>query len=247
MFSVNMVPAVTVNKYRLRVRHESDKSDGCSCHYIAKMISGEGRFVTADNEMIVRPGDYFYIPQGLVYRSYWRGEDAIWWDSFGFMIMPPDGEGFGMRKFVPNGEAARLFDEIVSIGEANCRSTGLLYLMINEMIPSLSSESKRVDPLIDKATGFMKEHPEEPISKVARFCSVSESGLYAAFRASGTTPVSVRLDHKLGMAVNLLRTTDLPVEAIAEKCSFGSANYLIRLLKKRTGKTTRELRARDFM
>lgn len=53
MFSVNMVPAVTVNKYRLRVRHESDKSDGCSCHYIAKMISGEGRFVTADNEMIV--------------------------------------------------------------------------------------------------------------------------------------------------------------------------------------------------
>ena len=37
------------------------------------------------------------------------------------------------------------------------------------------------------------------------------------------------------------------IEEIAERCSFGSANYLIRLLKKRTGKTTRELRTRNFM
>ena len=247
MFSVGMETAVTINKYRLSVRHESDHSKGCPCHYIARMISGEGRFVSADGEMIVRPGDYFYIPQELGYRSYWRGEDAIWWDSFGFMLMPRDGGNFGMRKFVPSAEAVRLFDEIVSIGEVNCRSVGLVYLLMSEIIPSLSSDSDRPDPLVAKATEYMRAHLSEPISKVARFCNVSESGLYAAFRAAGTTPVSVRLEHQLGMAMRLLKTTDLPVEEIAERCSFGSANYLIRLLKKRTGKTTRELRTRNFM
>lgn len=247
MFMIENEPAVTINKFRLSVRHERDHSRGCPCHYIARMISGEGRFVSAEGEMIVRPGDYFYIPQGLGYRSYWRGDDAIWWDSFGFMLMPRDGGNFGMRKFIPSAEAARLFDEIVSIGEVNCRSVGLVYLLMSEIIPSLSSDADRPDPLVTKATEYMRAHLSEPISKVARFCNVSESGLYAAFRAAGTTPVSVRLEYQLGIAMRLLKTTDLPVDEIAERCSFGSANYLIRLLKKRTGKTTRELRNRNFM
>lgn len=247
MFNVGMETAMTINKYRLSVRHESDHSRGCPCHYIARMISGEGRFVSDDGEMIVRPGDYFYIPQGLGYRSYWRGEDAIEWDSFGFMLMPKEGNGFSMRKFIPSAEAARLFDEIVSIGEVNCRSVGLVYLLMSEIIPSLSSDADRPDPLVTKATEYMRANLSEPISKVARYCNVSESGLYAAFRSVGTTPVSVRLEYQLGMSLRLLKTTDLPVEEIAERCSFGSANYLIRLLKKRTGKTTRELRTRNFM
>ncbi|MBQ8415607.1 MAG: helix-turn-helix transcriptional regulator, partial [Clostridia bacterium] len=77
----------------------------------------------------------------------------------------------------------------------------------------------------------------------ARFCRVSESGLYATFRSEwNCTPIVMWHRVQIEKAVNLLFSTDLSVEEISTRLEFCSASYFRKVFKEITGQTPREVR-----
>ncbi|MGW1762451.1 GlxA family transcriptional regulator [Streptomyces mirabilis] len=123
------------------------------------------------------------------------------------------------------------------------------YLVIDERpsqavytIPSALAQS---DPTIAAFELWVRTHIDEPvtITEAARALGVSERTLQRTVqRVLGTSPVRYIQDLRVERASHLLRTTDLPLEAIARQVGYEHANTLRVLLRRRTGHTTTALR-----
>jgi transcriptional regulator GlxA family with amidase domain len=125
------------------------------------------------------------------------------------------------------------------------------YLIIDERpsqsaytIPSALAQS---DPAVAAFERWVRDRLAEPISipEAARAIGMSERTLQRATqRVLGTSPVRFIQDMRIEQAAHLLRTTDLPLEAISRQVGYEHANTLRVLLRERTGQTTRTLRSR---
>ena len=99
--------------------------------------------------------------------------------------------------------------------------------------------------MIWKTEEFFRSHPNGGIGEAARRCGISESGLYALFQRSGrSTPNELRQKILVEKARELLVSTDRPVEEISRQLNFSSESYFLKILKKYTGLTPREIRKR---
>jgi len=224
--------------------HHTDNSRGITTNYLALMLDGEARLVSSDREISVVPGDIFFLPTGCRYHSYWRGTDIARWISLGFDDFPnPEGHRFPMQ-IIPAPKL--LHDDIRALTgcKPDCAAIGRFYTVFASLMPYMETEPRSSEQkLFDRAVSFMQKNPRVSIADVAKACSISESGLYAAFRAHGQTPVGARQRIQIENAVNLLHSTDLTIDAVASACGFTSSAYFLRVLKKHTGKSTREIRA----
>ncbi|MFN8623138.1 MAG: helix-turn-helix domain-containing protein [Chloroflexota bacterium] len=85
------------------------------------------------------------------------------------------------------------------------------------------------EPADDPIGATMRRLLEDParpvrVADLARAAAMSERSFLRRFRATtGTTPMEWLAHQRLTLAQQLLEGTDLPVEAIAERCGFGSA------------------------
>ncbi len=225
--------------------HNYDHSYGVSVNYLARIVDGTAVLRGENCELELQKGDLFFIPMGLKYRSFWSGEN-IGWDSVGFTLMPSEAR-YPLQKMSSTVEADELFERLYADSREGHLSVARIYTLIELLLAEMESDHPQRSSLVDRATKFMLASPELPLPEIARLCTVSTPGLYAAFRALGTTPVKVRLEAQVKHAVMLLTTTDLTTEAIAEKCGFGSVVYFYRVLKRFTGKTSRDFRRREVM
>ena len=231
---------IRINRYRY-----NDARIGAPLHYIAYMREGTGRLVGADRTVELAAGDFFYIPEGYPYQSYWKGEEVCRFDSYGFRHFPrPEGQAYPMQKMQADAEALMLLERLAQDKRIDCTSIGLFYQLLGCLMGRMDvgPESRKYQ-LVDAAENYMYEHTGYTAADVARHCGVSESTLYAAFReARGYTPTQAR--HRLlsERAVRLLTTTDMSVEAISEQLGFSSAIYFRKILAEQTGKTPRMIR-----
>ncbi|MBQ6893798.1 MAG: helix-turn-helix transcriptional regulator [Clostridia bacterium] len=111
------------------------------------------------------------------------------------------------------------------------------------------SRLERFDTLSDRLSPAMLQIEQrymEPLTVriLAHSCSMSESVFTRSFkRVYGCTPVQYLIKVRLEEAKELLATTDLSFEEIANSCGFKSAKYFGDMLKKNEHVTPRELRA----
>jgi len=228
----------------------NDARGGAPYHYIAYMRDGTGKLAGADRTIEVAAGDFFYIPDGYPYQSYWKGQDAIVFDSYGFRHFPrPDGQIYPMQKIRSDGQSMALLERLAADKRISCTSIGLFYQRLGCLMERmLVGPESRKYMIVDAAEDYMYEHIGYTAADVARHCGVSESTLYAAFReARAYTPTQAR--HRLlsEKAVRLLTTTDMSVEAISEQLGFSSSIYFRKILAEQTGKTPRMIRKeREF-
>ncbi|WP_369268879.1 GlxA family transcriptional regulator [Streptomyces sp. R11] len=125
------------------------------------------------------------------------------------------------------------------------------YLVVDER-PSqaaytITSALAQSDPTLAAFERWARLHLDQPISiaDAARTLGVSERTLQRIVRRTlGTSPVRFVQDLRVEHASHLLRTTDLPLEAIARKVGYEHANTLRILLRERTGATASSLRGR---
>ena len=224
--------------------HHTDNSKGIITNYLALMLDGEARFVSAEREMSVVSGDIFFLPSGCRYHSYWHGTDTARWISISFEDFPNPAEQRFPMQIIPAPQSMRGIIRALANRKPDCAAVGQLYSLFASLMPYMETEPRSSEQkLFDRAVSFMRENPRATIAEVAKACSISESGLYAAFRASGQTPVGARQQLQIENAVNLLHSTDLTIDAVASACGFTSSAYFLRVLKKLTGKSTREIRA----
>ncbi len=236
---------IDYNRFRLYRYHHTDYSKGVIYNYVARMLEGTAKICSPDRDIEIIPGDVFFIPMGLTYHSYWKGERIVW-DSLGVTHLPGE-QMYPLQKISTCSEMDELFEKMYENDTAETASIGLSYSLVELVLHGMEREKIPVNNLVERATRCMRESPTASIPEIAKRCHVSESGLYAAFRAIGTTPVTVRLEAQIKQAVSLLATTDLTVETIAEYCGFGSVVYFYRMLKRFTGKTSRDFRYRKLM
>ncbi len=113
------------------------------------------------------------------------------------------------------------------------------YIMLMELI---EPEGERV---VATAKAYIKAHLGEQMSveEIAAACGCSRTRLYEMFRSEAGVGVAHYIREKrLQEARNLLRTTDLPVTEVSEKCGFCDYNYFGRVYKKRFGVSPRKER-----
>jgi len=103
--------------------------------------------------------------------------------------------------------------------------------------------ANRKKQVLERAKNYMRRNPNCRISEIAKHCLVSESVLYEIFKSEeGETPNTLRQKILCEKAVELLSTTDRPVQEISEVLGFSSASYFRKQMHKYVGKTPREIR-----
>jgi transcriptional regulator GlxA family with amidase domain len=103
------------------------------------------------------------------------------------------------------------------------------------------------NPTVSAFESWVRAHLAEPLNvpHAARALGTSERTLQRALRRTlGTTPVRFAQDIRIEQACHLLRTTELPMEAIAHRVGYENGNTLRILLRERRGVTAGMLRRR---
>jgi AraC family transcriptional activator FtrA len=96
---------------------------------------------------------------------------------------------------------------------------------IERPVPRERAGGAKLAALLDAVRGALAE--DWPIARLARVAALSERGLHRRFReATGQSPGAWLLAERLSRAREILETTRLPVEEVAEAVGFGSAATL---------------------
>lgn len=96
---------------------------------------------------------------------------------------------------------------------------------VERPVPRERAGGSRLAPLLDRVRGALAE--EWDIARLAKEAALSPRGLHRRFREStGQSPGAWLLAERLARARDLLETTALPVEAVAEAAGFGTGAAL---------------------
>ena len=110
---------------------------------------------------------------------------------------------------------------------------------------AMPDQSAHADPVVERFEDWARRHLTDfTLAEAAHHVGASERTLERRMRAVlGKTPLSYVQDLRVEMAVFRLRTTKESIEQIAAAVGYGDGVTLRMLLRKKTGRGIRELRA----
>ena len=113
-------------------------------------------------------------------------------------------------------------------------------------IPSVIKNEHALQIRMQKMLAFINESYSRDItlSDIAGAASISKSEASRCFQSYlSTSPVNYLLNLRIQKAMQLLRSTEMTVEAVSLECCFGSSAYFCKLFRSRTGMTPRQYRS----
>lgn len=234
-------------EYRFKKSYRyTDARTGAEQHYIACMRKGRCRIVSEEGTIEVSQGEVFYVPKNLRYQSYWYGEDAICFDSFGFHFFPnPEERVYPLQVISSTPEDLQLADHVKGQVESSAAAIFAFYKLLEHLLPKMTYSDAK-NKILLKAERYLYNDPFAQVADIAKACDISPSGLYAAFkRSADITPNSLRQKVLVDKAVQMLAETDIPVEEISSRLRFSSTAYFRKILKKYTGLTPSQIRKKS--
>ena len=232
-------------EFKLKNIHHRDNTHGIERHFIGYMKKGRGILTGIDRTVYLEKNDLFYIPKGCKYRSCWIGDDTVIFDSIGFNDFPTEhSSGYTLQKIEYTPEILECYRPFSESKEINVASIGRLYTLLGMIEPLLErSEESKVTEIVQRAIRMMHENHMKSIPEYAHACDISESLLYLYFKqCSGETPNDARRRIACEKAVNLLISSNLPIEKICDITGFSSSSYFRKVLYKYTKKTPSQIR-----
>lgn len=230
-----------------RKRHHTDNSGGTACHHIGWIHAGQATFDVGGEMHTFSAGDVFYTPPGCCYNSYWSGE-TISYESFAFHLFP-DGSGadYSVQKLTLTDAARAHLTALSADKTVSAASVAQLYAFLGEVLPAMTPTARDLRrESIAQARAYMRTHLDFSVRDLARHLGISESGVYTLFRETlHRTPIEEKNRIRVERAVELLTTTDLSVESVAETLGFSSAAYFRKVLHAACGVTPREIRKKS--
>lgn len=226
----------------------SDIRCGSPMHYVAYMIRGTCRIVGENEEISAREGDFFYIPKGLPYRSYWQDTEDVTFISLGFPFFPSaDQRAYPLQCIKTDEKALALLDGVPLGQRSTCAGIAAFFTLLAHLLPfmqeSIPCRSRQIVALAER---LLWENTELRPAELAREAGVCESAFYAAFeKASEETPHEMRERILFEKARDLLFTTELSIEEISERLGFCSCAYFRKRFKSRFGLSPREMRKNE--
>lgn len=233
------------NFYILKKYKYSDNRKGSPYHFLAYLERGRSKIVSNDITINIKAGDFFYIPEGLPYQSYWYSEDEIRFLSLGFHFFPESGnKEFLLQKINMDEILKARIKKIPTEIKTDSFILGEFYSILASLIPLLEYKvhnSKK--HILEKAEKYVLENTSCKVSDIAKHCLLSESGLYNIFKKeSNLTPNELIQKIRCEKAVVMLTTTNKSVEEISDSLGFSSTSYFRKILKVYTDKTPRKIR-----
>lgn len=229
---------------KLHKYHHTDNRTMPHPHFFAILLKGKAKLVSKTETVELEEGDVFYIPMDCSYESFWFG-DSLEWKSFGFTYFP-EGEykQFRMQKIPCGDELRKAISEIPIKNNMDSGVLGAFYTVISQLIPLMELDSRcKKAVLFEKASKIMNDNTDWDIPKIAEYCYVSESTLYAAFKkVSGKTPNQLRQEILSQKAIRMLTFSDKSIQEISDSLGFSSTSYFRKILFKSTGKTPSQIR-----
>ncbi len=229
-------------------RAYTDMRAGSPMHFIAYMLKGKCRIVSPDAQITAGEGEFFYIPKGLPYRSYWQDTEDVTFLSLGFPYFPNAEKRIYPLQCIPAGKEAEMLLWRLPIGKrGSCAGIAALYTLLAHLLPSMQENMPcRARQIVALTEQLLWESTALSTAELARAAGVCESALYAAFgKASEETPHEMRERILFEKTKDLLLTTDLPIEEISEKLGFCSCAYFRKRFKARFGISPREMRKNE--
>ena len=229
-----------IDKYKY-----TDNRKGSPYHYLAYMESGSSKIVSDDITINIKAGDFFYIPKGLPYQSYWYSEGEIRFLSLGFHLFPESNDKEFLLQKINIDEALKT--RILKIPTTKITDSFILgnfYSVLSSLIPLMQYTVKNPPKyILEKAKKYIYENTNCKVSDIAKYCLLSESGLYNVFKKeSELTPNELIQKIRCEKAVLMLTTTNKSIEEISNSLEFSSTSYFRKVMYRYTQKTPREIR-----
>ena len=229
---------------------------------IGLLVQGTVDIVSAKDRFTAGPGDLIYIPQDMAYTSTWKGSPQISFYSLRFTYARPRlaseaGAALGracLQKISGSGDTIpALFTQLHAAFHSDDgnpgTALGLFYQLFAQLSPQLRYENQDPDSSpVQRAVHALDMNPalDFSVPQLARYCGMSESGFYPAFKkVTGCSPVTYRNRARIRQAIELLAGSQAGIEWISQTLNFSSPAYFRRVFKHFTGLTPHEIRLRE--
>ncbi len=216
--------------------HHGAFPKGADHHYLMYLEKGTAKVVSQGTTVELKEKELLFIPRKTVYDTFLYGNPDIKFYSFAFLNYPSNSiKRYKLQKIKFTERMKTCLYNLLLDSASDCGVLGTFYFLLEEIFNSLEivSTDDRKQQLLKEAMNFMYTHPNCNVEDVARFCNISEPGLYKLFNSSSeTTPAKFKLKVKLESAANYLISTDIPIEKICDICNFSSSSYFRKVFYK---------------
>ena len=225
-------------RYKFQKQHYTDNStnQGAPSNFVCLMIKGHVSLKTRNSILKFKEGDVFYIPKSLLYQSYWYGDenDEIEFLSLSAQNLPlKDNLHFTLQKLNCSQYAKTILDSFLDDRSINCKTVGLFYSFLGEVMASMQRDPTHHELIIEKALHYIYSNPSAQAADIASHCRISEPTLYNIFKKGlNKTPNDMKQQILCEKAVTLLTTTSLSIEEISSELQFSSSSYFRKVFKK---------------
>lgn len=245
-----LITEFSMRHMRFDTRHFCDGSAGKLHTSFGYIVKGCDTLTTEHLTLELREGSFFYLPEGIRYRSEWKGSPSIEYYML-HMTFAREEE----RKFEPSRiealsgpemqERISRIEQGLSGGEGDqFGALAALYRLVSEALPHLNPwEEPKSSPALQKAVEYLKENYNRDFSmaELAKYCFLSESRLYHLFdRELKISPLRLRNEIRVNRAVAMLRAKETSVGEILAETGFSSEAYFRKIFKEQTGMTLSE-------
>lgn len=234
------------NHFHFESTKHSDNRSGIQCHYFAYMIKGGGKIVSEKRTMTVKEGDVFFLPYGLKYQSYWKGEPDIEFISLGFTFMPNfENKSYPAQIIYADEQTKESFFS-ACIETVNADAVGVFYTLVAKLMKNMASDMDGMSSaLVKRAKEYIDGDANSKVSDIAKALNVSQSLLYLSFKKnSDVTLNEYKQSVLMERAKQLLISTDLSIEEISDRLGISSVSYFRKNFKKRFIVSPRDMRKR---
>ncbi len=234
--------------YKFRKYNYTDNSinQGAPSNFVALMVKGSASLKTKNSTLEIKEGDVFFIPKGILYQSFWYGDenDEIEFLSLSAQNLPlKDNLRLTLQKIDCDLSTKNILNAFFDDLSVNCRTVGLFYSFLGEVMPKMQRDPTHHELVIEKALHYIYSNPSAPATDIATFCNISEPTLYNIFKKGlNKTPNEVKQQVLCEKAVTMLTTTSLSVEEISSELQFSSSAYFRKVLKKYTNESPSAIR-----
>lgn len=163
------------------------------------------------------------------------------------------GEGFTHREetesFNDNEVMRRYYEAIPSYDHDKIGSISNVAIMLSKYILLKNMLKPQVPESIQKAVDYINSHldTELSVAAISKNANISKSALYKKFHEHFDCTVSEYImGRRVELAKELIATSELSMEEIAERLGFASASYFSRVFKEHTGMTPMKYKKRGM-
>lgn len=194
---------------------------------------------------------YYYMDHQEPWEVIWlniRGEEAnrIW-------DLVVEQEGPIIRRDVASPLILSFWRLLRMIADEKVTDQYLLSVQVYEWMLTLVQTSRELSKdisaisstMIKKAKRFMKEHYALPLTldTLSEHCGINKYHFCRLFQKSEqTSPLAYLRDRRVEAAITMLRTTELPIHEVGQRCGFESPSYFGKVFREYMSMTPKDYR-----